>query len=584
MNLLEGNGKMMSGEKSNVAQIRSLLPRDWKKDVLFFALCAVVAALTLLEPLILSKLIEGAVSSAENFRTELIFLSCAVFLLRIGLGFCKDTWILRARTKAIQAMTEKMFADSLTGTMETHKRWAPAYLASRILDEATNLDGILNCFLIDSGISILICLGILLLMGLQNWLIALLTVLFIAVDYVVAFRLPLTKVYKGYSESLAKARSQTVDVINGITQIKLGNCYGKEQGLFSKRVSKWTEATYQKSLFSTLQRATGSMCRQFGYLILIVVSAVLIAAGRLHLGQLTLLISAYQLIWSHAVTAENIIPMYRYGKAACDRMMEVLSAEKEAGTEGRAGEEMRKIQNVQFDGVTFSYDGDSKVLDRMSFQAEQGEITCLAGESGCGKSTAFSLLLGFYGQDAGAIKVNGVGVSKGELVMLRPQIGYVGQNSFLFDRSVRDNMLYYVEDTPENLARLQKYIDLFSLREMIEQLPDGLDSFLGDNACTVSGGERQRLCLIRELMKKPDILLLDECTSQLDTAIESKVFQAIRKLLPELVVIQIAHKESALAFSDKIYVVENGRVCDRGTHDELRSRSERYRYLLQSHD
>ena len=571
----------MLRQNSNIVKVRSWLPHDWKKDVLFFALCAIVAALTLLEPIVLSDLIESATS--ESFRSELVFLSCAVFVLRIGLGFGKDTWILRARTKAIQAMTEKMFADSLTSTMEAHKKWAPAYLASRILDEATNLDGILNCFLIDSGISVLICLGILLLMGLQNWLIALLTVLFIVIDYVAAFRLPLTKVYKGYSESLAKARSQTVDAINGITQIKLGNCYGKEQGLFSERISKWTKAAYQKSLFSTLQRATGSMCRQFGYLALIVVSAVLIAAGRLRLGQLTLLISAYQLIWNHAVSVENIIPMYRYGKAACDRMMEVLSAEKEPVVEIQA-KGAQKIQSVQFDNVAFSYDADSNVLDGMSFRAERGEITCLAGKSGCGKSTAFSLLLGFYEQDAGAIKVNGVEVSKGELVRLRPQIGYVGQNSFLFDRSLRDNMLYYAEDTPENLERLQKYIDLFSLRTMIDQLPDGLDSFLGDNACTVSGGERQRLCMIRELMKNPDVLLLDECTSQLDTAIESKVFRAIRELLPGLVVIQIAHKESALALSDKIFLVENGRVCDCGTHDALCSRSERYRYLLRSRD
>lgn len=142
--------------------------------------------------------------------------------------------------------------------------------------------------------------------------------------------------------------------------------------------------------------------------------------------------------------------------------------------------------------------------------------------------------------------------------------------------------MYYTENTVANEKRIMEYLKLFSLDKMVNSLPDGLDHILGDNSGTISGGERQRLCIIRELMKEPDILILDECTSNLDSESERKIFEVVKELAAKPVIIQVAHRPSALAYSDVVYVMDNGKVVASGKHFDLLQNSLFYQKLLAS--
>ena len=237
---------------------------------------------------------------------------------------------------------------------------------------------------------------------------------------------------------------------------------------------------------------------------------------------------------------------------------------------------------MNFEDVEFAYNQKQPVLDHLTFSARTGQITSLAGYSGCGKSTALNILLGFIEPDKGQILLNGQEVTSRNLIRLRTKIAYVGQDNFLFNRSIRDNLLYNTENTPENEKKIMEYLKLFSLEKMVNSLPDGIDHILGDNSSTISGGERQRLCIIRELMKEPDILILDECTSHLDSESERRIFDVVQALAANMIVIQVAHRPSALAYSDVVYVVDNGQAVASGKHSDLIQTSLFYQKLLAS--
>ena len=566
-------------KSKSVPQVLSLLPRHWGKDLCFVALCCLTAALTILEPIVLSELIASATTQGAGIPYSLVAAAIAVFMARIGLTYYKQSSLIRYRNRCVHALSRGLVSHMLrvkTGYLET---WSPSYMVSRVIDELSSIDGILPRNFVDSLISAVICIIILILMASQSWLIALLTFLFAGLDYLIAFRLPLTKVYKTYNETQAQLKSQTNNLFQGILQVKLSNRYEKEEKAFGAAMGAYLGTFFRKNFFSQVQRLTSSSCKQFGYLLVIVISAVLIAPGRITLAQFTMLLSLYNLFWSHTTAAENIIPLYKYGQAACDRIQEILHLETEAET---PWDKEEKIRSVTFDGVGFAYPQKPPILNGLTFSAELGQITALAGYSGCGKSTALNILLGFLRQNRGQILLNGQAVTSGNLIGLRRKIGYVGQNIFLFNRSIRENLLYYTENTPENEKKLLHYLKLFSLDSLVNALPDGIDHILGDNSSTISGGERQRLCVIRELMKKPDLLILDECTSHLDSESERKIFEAVRKIAAHTVVIQVAHRPSALAYSDMVYVMENGQVAAAGKHSRLIQESAFYQKLLAS--
>ncbi len=565
---------------SNIRRVVRLLPRHLGQDLCFALLCCLTAALTILEPIVLAQLIDSATSQLGGVQYRLAAAAIVVFIARIGLTYYKQSSLIRYRNRCVLSLSNKMVAHLLRVKESYYETWTPSYIVSRVIDEPSSIDGILPRNLLDGIISAVICAAIFVLMVTQSWLIGLLTLFFVGVDYFIAFRLPLTKVYKNFNETQAQLKSQTNNLFQGVKQVKLGDNFNKEEKAYGTAKANYLNTFFRKNFLSQVQRLTSSTCKQFGYLLVIVISAVLIASEHITLAQFTMLLSLYNLFWSHTSTAENVIPLYKYGQVTCDRIAEVLQLETEDATD--CGISQEKIVSVDFEEVEFAYNQKQPVLDHLTFSAKAGQITSLAGYSGCGKSTALNILLGFIEPDKGRILLNGQEVTSKNLIGLRTKIAYVGQDNFLFNRSIRDNLLYNTENTPENEKKIMEYLKLFSLEKMVNSLPDGIDHILGDNSSTISGGERQRLCIIRELMKEPDILILDECTSHLDSESERRIFDVVQELAANMIVIQVAHRPSALAYSDVVYALDNGQVVASGKHSDLMQTSPFYQKLLSS--
>ncbi len=571
--------KKNEGTSTNaVKQIRALIPRRFWGDVLFASLCVAIAVLTIIEPLILSDIIDCASRGILAGRYYWIAVVLVLFAVRIALGFLKTYLLYRERNRVIRLIVSFMLNHIAQTNIDTFEAHSPSYFVSRILDEPMSIDGVIDYYWIDGIISLLICVGLLALMATASYIVMLAAMSFIVLDYIISMKLPLTAVFHNWNEAYARLRSDLTNVIAGVKIVKNANSYKSEQLRTGCLVGDGLRLLLKKNMWSYAQRSTGIICRQIGYLSIITLSAVLIANNKLAVGGFAMMMSIYGLLNINTAAAENIIPLYRYGKTCCERLVEIMNIPTEPIEDDSSF--LPKIRTIAMEKVSFSYQQPLPVIKELDLCLQVGQITAITGYSGCGKSTLVNLLMGYYVPCSGRILVNEKAATRQRLVAFRRKIGYVGQNGFLFDRTIKENLLYYVEKTAANQDKMMDYIDRFGLTNLVSELPDGIDSMLGTDATTISGGQKQRFCIIREIMKEPDLLILDEFSSHLDILTESEIFKLIRSLSEHMIVLQIAHRPSALSYSDRVLVMDGGRIIAEGNHEEMLSGNLFYRTLL----
>ena len=263
--------------------------------------------------------------------------------------------------------------------------------------------------------------------------------------------------------------------------------------------------------------------------------------------------------------------------AGLDRTMEILNEPDEFSD----AERIRPLGEVQghiaFENVVFSYEPDKPVLHGVSFDARPGTMTALVGSSGSGKSTIISLVCAFHKPDSGMVSIDGIDLSTVRLDDYRSQLGVVLQESFLFDGSIRENVIFSYPDATEeqflNACRIAR------VDEFAERFPESYDTIVGERGVKLSGGQRQRLSIARAILASPRILILDEATSSLDSESEAMIQQGLNFLMQGRTTFVIAHRLSTIRRADQILVVESGVIIERGTHESLFALDGRYHDL-----
>jgi subfamily B ATP-binding cassette protein MsbA len=260
--------------------------------------------------------------------------------------------------------------------------------------------------------------------------------------------------------------------------------------------------------------------------------------------------------------------------AGLDRTNEIMAELEENQSPGRALQIPPIHGDIQFDNVEFAYQPEKPVLHGISFEAQPGTVTALVGSSGSGKSTIISLLCAFHTPTSGRVLVDEIDLAKVNLNTFRSQLGVVLQDSFLFDGTIRENIMFSRPDATEEqfLAACRTA----RVDEFAERFPEAYDTIVGERGVKLSGGQRQRLSIARALLAEPRILILDEATSSLDSESEAMIQAGLAQLMQGRTTFVIAHRLSTIRRADQILVVEQGRVVERGTHSELFALGGRY--------
>lgn len=266
--------------------------------------------------------------------------------------------------------------------------------------------------------------------------------------------------------------------------------------------------------------------------------------------------------------------------AGCERVFSLLDAEPDWKEADSARPVVQIAGRVEFDQVSFSYDGEHQVLDRISFVAEPGQTVALVGHTGCGKSTVVALIAKLYPPDSGIIRLDGVDLADLTGASLRRRMGNVQQVNFLFTGTVFDNIRFARPEATrdEVLAAAES----LGVRDILESLPDGLDTIVGEKGGGISLGQRQVICFCRALIADPRILILDEATAAIDTITEARLQDALKRLLKGRTSFVIAHRLSTVRDADQVLVMDHGRIVERGRYDELVAQGGRFSKLHQT--
>lgn len=376
----------------------------------------------------------------------------------------------------------------------------------------------------------------------------------------------------------AEVTGRLTETLNGVRVIKGFNSEEQENKIFEAGAEKLFK-NVKKSLTSTALITSSST------LLLGISSAGIMAIGGYYMVDGTMTqgdFLAFTLYLSFMVAPivqmSNIGSQLTEALAGLDRTQEIMNMSPENIEEERPIQLKELKGDIHFKDVSFSYEENKEVLKNINFNAKAGSVTALVGSSGSGKSTIAGLAATFLNPKSGLISIDGEDITKVDLRSYRKNLGVVLQDDFLFEGTIRENILFPRPDsTEEELLEAVKgaYVDEFS-----DQFEEGLETVIGERGVKLSGGQRQRVSIARALLANPKIILLDEATSNLDTESEAFIQKSLDKLMQNRTTFVIAHRLSTIRQADQILVIENGEIAERGTHDELIDAKGRYHQLF----
>ena len=567
--------------KDLLLRVFSYLKPYWRQLALVFVCIAVSSVCSLFPSILTGNIIDVLTGkNVGGWFGEGISALVKLILVSLGLHFFSNlvsvgqtylnNWISQHISfdmrnqmyRHLQKMSQRFFTTANQGDIITR-------MTSDISGVETVVSGTFSSILSNS-ITLIVALAA---MFQKNWILAL-----VGMVVVPLFTLP-TRMAGKTRWKLAGKAQECNDEINGILNETLsvsGQLLVKLFGREKSEYARYEEANGRMIKLNIRERMAGrwffmllSTLTTIGPMLLYLVGGILIMKydSSLSVGDITVLVALLGRMYGPVNSLLNIQVDWIRSMAMFTRIFEYYDMKPEIDDKPDAKELKDAKGEIRFDHVGFSYDGERKILKDVSFTLKAGECIAIVGPSGSGKSTIVNLIPRLWDVSSGSVTFDGTDVRDLTLHSLRNEVGVVTQETYLFNGTIRDNLLYAKPDaTEEEMVEACRQANIY---EFIEKQPEGLDAVVGNRGLKLSGGEKQRISIARALLKDPALLIFDEATSALDSISEAAIQAAINPLIMQRTSILIAHRLSTILAADEILVVRDGEIVERGTHKEL---------------
>ena len=545
---------------------------------LFLILVRSLSGLVL--PYASKSLIDEVIPSKDTHSlTFLLVVVCIALLFQSVSAFSLTRLLSVEAQHLISILRAKVQQKLLTLPISFFDNNKSGALVSRVM---TDVEGVRNLVgtglvqLIGGSVTAIISLIILIRINAQMTLFVLVPVLIFAVIALKAFGY-IRPIFRARGKINAEVTGRLTETLNGIRVIKGFNAEAQEQKVFEKGV----EDLYQnvkKSLTATafmtssstflLGLASAGIMGMGGYFIM---------NNSMTYGEFVSFTLFLGFMIAPIVQMSNIGSQLTEAFAGLDRTQELMGIDEENNLKIRTISLDKIKGNITFNNISFSYDDTTEVLRNISFKAPQGSVTALVGSSGSGKSTIAGLVTAFLNPNSGQVLIDEIDLSKVDLKSFRSQLGVVLQDDFLYEGTIRENILFPRPKASEE--DLLEAVEGAYVNEFTDRFENGLDTVIGERGVKLSGGQRQRISIARALLAKPKIVILDEATSNLDTQSEAFIQKSLAILMRNRTTFVIAHRLSTIQKADQILVIEEGDIVERGKHEELIKTKGRYHEL-----
>ncbi|MEE4606817.1 MAG: ABC transporter ATP-binding protein [Desulfobacteraceae bacterium] len=559
-----------------------LLAPYWKTIIISAVLLVVRAGLELVPPLFQKSIVDEVITARDlSYLSVLIIGLIGAYALyqvvQIGDNYVRHTlgekFILDLRIR-LYAYLQKM-------SLSFFERTSTGELMSRVTNDLSALEHFVTHGSALTAVDLIRLVGGSIILFVLDYRLAVLVVIPIPI-LVLALRHYNTKirpVYRGVRARLGNINAKLQDNLSGIQVIQAFAREDQERKRFAAESERYYHARVKGirywSIFFPIIRFVSAM----GAVAVLAVGAVMVVRGQLTLGTLVAFLAYITSFYDPIDRLTEVDNIFQEAIAAGERIFELLDETTEVIDAPNARELPAIRGEMVFDQVTFRYGTGDRVLHGISFKMEPGQMVALVGPSGAGKTSIANLICRFYDPIQGNVTVDGHNLRDIQLASLRRQIAVVLQDSFLFNNTVAQNLLYGKPDaTEDELIEAARTANAY---DFITKLSEGFDTELGERGVKLSGGQKQRLALARAILADPKILILDEATSSVDAEAEYLIQQALERVLKGRTALVIAHRLSTIRNADKILVLDAGRIVEAGNHTELMERGGLYSRLYQ---
>ncbi len=562
-----------------------------KKLLSLCLICIIIApALSTFMPVVIYKALQDYLPN-RNIRMIFFCFSGAILLtgLQIASNYVRmrfgDTLGMRIETD----MRSQMFLHLQKMSFSFFDKTKTGHIMSRISNDLGLISGFSHHFPESVLSTTIMLIGGLAVMLYINPVLTLLTLVPLPLTILWSTKiLPKMRIlFRDIRKDVAEINSNVENSIQGIREVKSYTNEALEIRKF-RNVNNTYRKTNEKVYSIYAMFHSGMMFFMRGYNVLFIAAGtILIFYGYATAAELITFFLYSNQITMPVMHLVDCVQMYQQGITAFERFHEIVSQDPEIQDKPNA---ITSFPNpikgeIRLEHVTFKYESTPQeadnVLDDVSLHVPSGKMIALVGESGAGKSTIAALIPRFYEVKQGAVLIDGIDIRDLSQQLLRSQIGIVQQTPFLFDTTIRENILFGNPDASETeLIEAAKAANIY---DFVCSLPDGFDSFCGENGVRLSGGQKQRICLARIFLKNPPILIFDEATSSLDNESEAFVQESVERLCKNRTTIMIAHRLSTVKNASYIFCMKHGKVVEKGTHQELLEKNGYYKELYTMH-